>query len=487
MIAITISSLTSGSHRQTSDTLCSYYTQGTLDERTDGSLAGKELLLFIGYFSEHPYQDRSKSWYGKADAGFTDLSLSNGEYDPVVGADLWDRYMDETMFIEEMGFDGVMGNEHHATPLTMRASTNIEAAMIARITKKLKIVLLGNVLPLWEPMWLAEQLAMIDVISRGRLVAGWVRGTGRESVAHNAPPAYNWERYQEAHVFIIRAWTEDGPFRHEGDHFQYRYVNPWVRPYQQDPHPQIWIPGVLSKSTMEWAAARRFPYVGQAIALEPTKRSFDYYEQLARDAGWEAGTQHRVYTMKVHVDETEQLAYDTARKLLEGPSNIFIEGSRGAKVNPVVMNLPGLVSRTNVLPTAEIPFLRRNRGLDKAAQQAPVEQTAPTRESDEAERKAMFDRQLDGHLILTGTPDSILPKIRYVLEYLRPGSVIFWDGDGDQTHDDAMRSLRLMGEYVLPAVREMGKELELFSSFEVDPYTNRPVGERAVRVGAPSA
>ncbi len=432
--------------------------------------------MFIGYFNEHPYQDRSRDWYWKPDAGFTDLGLSNAEYDPKIGADLWSRYLDEMVYAEEMGFDGLMQNEHHATPLTMRASTNIEAAILARITNRAKIVLLGNVLPLWEPMWLAEQLAMIDVISRGRLVAGWVRGTGRESVAHNASPAYNWERYQEAHDFIIKAWTQDGPFQWDGEHFEYRYVNPWVRPYQQNPHPPIWVPGVLSKSTMQWAAERRYVYVGQAIALEPTKRSFAYYDEVAKDNGYEAGTQHRGYVMKVHVDETEELAYNTARKLIEGPANIFIEGSRGAKVNPVIMNLPGLVSRTAVLPIGEIPFIRRNRGMDykpgEAEDTTPLEPVSAAQS--EAERKALYDKQLEGHLIITGTPDTVIAKIRYVLEYLRPGNVVFWDGDGDMTHDDAMRSLRLMGEEVLPAVREIGEELELKSAFEIDPLTNRP-------------
>ena len=68
----------------------------------------------------------------------------------------------------------------------------------------------------------------------------------------------------------------------------------------------------------------------------------------------------------------------------------------------------------------------------------------------------------------------MLPKIRRVLEEVRPGSLIFWDGDGAMSHEDQMRSLKLMGEEVLPAVREIGKELDLFSPFEVDPAT----GER---------
>ena len=109
----------------------------------------------------------------------------------------------------------------------MGGVVNVEAAILARITKRAKIVLLGNVLPIWDdPLWLAEELAIIDMISEGRLVTGWVRGTGRESVAHNSQPPFNWERFQEAHDFIVKAWTTPGPFRWEGEHYDFRYVNP---------------------------------------------------------------------------------------------------------------------------------------------------------------------------------------------------------------------------------------------------------------------
>ena len=65
----------------------------------------------------------------------------------------------------------------------MGGVVNVEAAILARITNKVKIVINGNILPIWDdPLWLAEELAIIDMISEGRLVTGWVRGTGRESV-----------------------------------------------------------------------------------------------------------------------------------------------------------------------------------------------------------------------------------------------------------------------------------------------------------------
>ena len=313
-------------------------------------------------------------------------------------------------------------------------------------------MLLGNILPIWDdPLWLVEQLSIIDMISRGRLVSGWVRGTGRESVSHNSNPSYNWERFQEAHEFIVKAWTTPGPFRWEGKHFHYRYVNPWTRPVQQ-PHPPIWLPGVVSRNSLEWAAKQRIPYIMLATELGPTKQAFDIYHEVAAEEGYESGTQNLGYLWKVHVDETEELADEVSRKFVQGPSNPFLAGNEGT-TNQALLTLPGMTSRTRVLPTKAAATA--NRGGQIGAQ--------------------AFEDQISKYTIISGTPKTVIPKIRHVLEYLRPGTVFFWDGDGAMTHDDQMRSLRLMGEEVIPAVREIGKELELFGSFEVDPATNKRI------------
>jgi alkanesulfonate monooxygenase SsuD/methylene tetrahydromethanopterin reductase-like flavin-dependent oxidoreductase (luciferase family) len=432
----------------------------------------------IGYFTERPYQDPALM---EGRITLTDLMTSNGDYDPVLGANLYNRYLDEKVYAEEVGFDMLMLNEHHSTPFCMGGVMNVEASILARITSKAKIVLLGNVIPIWEdPLWLAETLATIDMISRGRLVSGWVRGTGRESMAHNSQSPFNWERFQEAHDFVVKAWTTPGPFRWEGEHYHYRYVNPWMRPYQQ-PHPPIWVPGILSKNTVEWCAKNRIPYIMLATLLEPTKRSFDFYDQVARDSGYEAGPQHRGYLFKVHVDETEELAYEAGRRFLEGPGNIFLEGSR-AKANPFIQNLPGLTSRTQLLPTKDVfqVLLSRGRGKEMQAHEAAPPAVEQTPEELEASRVQLYKGQLDNYTIITGTPKTVIPKVREVLELLRPGHIFFWDGDGAMSHEDSMRSLRLMGQEVIPAAREMGVELGLDDSFEVDPKTNARIGEAQV-------
>lgn len=434
--------------------------------------------MFVGYFSERPYQDFSAVNTGPNGGPIWDLGLSNGVYDPALGRSLYNRYFDEKVFAEQMGFDGLMLNEHHSSPFCMGNRMDIEAAILARITNRAKILLLGNVLPIWDnPLMLAEELAMIDVISGGRLITGWVRGTGRESVAHNAQPPFNWERFQEAHDLIVKAWSTPGPFRWEGEHFQYRYVNPFPRPMQQ-PHPPIWIPGALSRNTVKWAAEHRYPYVMLATEMEPTKASFAYYNEVAEDNGYESGTQHIAYMLKVHVDETEELAEEAGRRYLGGPSNIFLEGNQGTvDIEPhefdpnavppwsrpafaaVTQNLPGMSARGNLLPTAN-------------TWRKPKDAVGFGSVGIRGRKDGEYERLIGKLGIIAGTPKTVIPKIRQVLEYLRPGSIILWDGEGAMTHDDAMRSLRLMGSDVIPAIREMSKELDLKGPFEIDPLTN---------------
>ncbi len=413
--------------------------------------------MFIGYFTERPYQDERTGFFGATGTPIMDLTVSNESFDPIMAAGLYNRYLDEKIYAEEMGFDGLMLNEHHNTAFCMGGAMNVEASILARITKRAKIVLLGNILPIWDdPLWLVEQLSMIDMISHGRLVSGWVRGTGRESVAHNIEPHYNWERFQEAHEFIVKAWTTPGPFRWEGKHYNYRHVNPWAKPYQK-PHPPVWLPGVVSRDSLMWAAKQRIPYIMLATEMEPTKQAFQLYHDTAAEEGYESGPQNLGYLWKVHVDETEELAEASGRKYIQGPSNPFLAGNEGT-VNPALVNLPGLTSRRRVLPTQAVATAARGGGGGVAGVLGRP-----------------YEQQISDRTIICGTPKTVIPKIREVLEYVRPGSIFFWDGDGAMTHDDAMRSLRLMGEEVIPAVREIAKELDLPGPFEVDPATNKPM------------
>ena len=197
------------------------------------------------------------------------------------GSRLYNNYIEQYMLAEEVGVDGIMLNEHHNAPFCMQAKANIFAAILAGMTKKVKIVMLGNPLPLAEnPIRLAEELAMIDMISKGRLVSGFVRGGGQEQLATGVNPAFNRERFEEAHELIVKAWTQPGPFRFEGTHYQHRVVNPWAVPLQK-PYPRVWIPGVISKETIIWAAQQRYPYIALNTSIEQTKKIWELYDQVA--------------------------------------------------------------------------------------------------------------------------------------------------------------------------------------------------------------
>ena len=144
--------------------------------------------MFIGYFTERPYQDPKSGYFGATGKSIMDLNVSNDIYDSELGASLYNRYLDEKLYAEEMGFDGLMLNEHHSTPFCMGGAMNVEASILARITQRAKIVLLGNILPIWDdPLWLVEQLSMIDMISH----AGWYRAGCAAPGARASPTTWS--------------------------------------------------------------------------------------------------------------------------------------------------------------------------------------------------------------------------------------------------------------------------------------------------------
>jgi len=171
--------------------------------------------MHVMYFTEQP-MSAYPAEIG-LEFGATALMFSNKYFDPVAGSRLYNEYLEQYIYAEEMGVEGFMLNEHHNAPFCMQAKCNIFASILAAVTKKAKIVLLGNPLPLAEnPVRLAEELAMIDMISKGRLVSGFVRGGGQEQLANGVNPAYNRERFEEAHDLVVAAWTRQGPFRWVG-------------------------------------------------------------------------------------------------------------------------------------------------------------------------------------------------------------------------------------------------------------------------------
>ena len=243
--------------------------------------------MHLMYFTEQPMSAYPEDAVGED--GTTALLFSNKHFDSVAGSRLYNDRLIEYKLAEEVGFDGIMLNEHHDAPFCMQAQITVWASILAAATERVKIVLLGTPLPTLEnPLQAAESLAMVDMISRGRLVAGIVRGAGTEQYANNVNPAFNRERFYEAHDLLVKAWTEPGPWRWEGDNYEFRVVNPWAVPLQK-PHPRIWVPGVASPETIVWCAQQRYPYVCLNTTIEMTKQIWELYEKSANEAGYESG------------------------------------------------------------------------------------------------------------------------------------------------------------------------------------------------------
>ena len=390
--------------------------------------------MHLMYFTEQPMSAYPEEEARKA-GGISALMFSNQFFDATEGSRLYNERIEEYLYAEEMGVDGIMLNEHHNAPFCMQSRINMYAAILAAMTKKVKIVLLGNPLPVSEnPVQLAEEIAMVDMISKGRLVSGFVRGGGSEQFANNTNPAFNRERFEEAHDLLIKIWSEPGPFRWEGDHYQLRVVNPWALPLQK-PHPRIWIPGVSSTETIIWAAEHRYPYICLNTTVQQTQDIWGIYDKAAASVGYEAGPEQRGYLIRCHVADTEEKALKNGREFM------WMLGEFTGLGHPVWFSPPGYSS----------PESRRRRAESQIQRGANP-----------------FEQQLADRSIIAGTPDQVIASLRTILEETRPSILALWGNDGKVNHDDSMDCIRLMGQEVMPAMREIGEELGLNSPFDLD-------------------
>jgi alkanesulfonate monooxygenase SsuD/methylene tetrahydromethanopterin reductase-like flavin-dependent oxidoreductase (luciferase family) len=198
------------------------------------------------------------------------------------------------------------------------------AGALARSVKRAKLAMLGRALPLaGNPLSVAEEYAILDNLTHGRLIAGFARGIGAEYHGAGVNPVYSQERFLEAHDLIVRAWTEPGPFAHVGKHYQLRYVNPWPRPYQR-PHPPIWIPSQGSASTIRWAARMRYTYCQTLSPIAVAAGVLRTYREEAERAGYQAGPDQLAWCNAIYVAETDAQAVREARPHLEALVNYFL-------------------------------------------------------------------------------------------------------------------------------------------------------------------
>jgi alkanesulfonate monooxygenase SsuD/methylene tetrahydromethanopterin reductase-like flavin-dependent oxidoreductase (luciferase family) len=386
------------------------------------TLRRSQTLVDVYWFSEQPYGYVTEDDLAPYESGR--MHFPNTNFDPEKAHVLYNNYHEQYAWADEVGFDGIMSNEHHSSYWCMKPSVNVDAAVIAKVTKKTKIAMLGNVIALNDPVKMAEEIAMLDCISGGRIISGFVRGTAVETLHAGISPTENRERFEEAHDLILKCWTTPGPFRWEGRHFPHRMINPWVVPMQK-PHPPVWFPGTGSPESVIWAAKHGYPYMNLGSLLDLTKQLKSIYHETAHEVGFEPGPEHFGYLMRCLVADTDEKAQKIGRTFL------WTENHRNR--GPIEFNdPPGYQSR-------EAMRIKMSRPLIGTGTMG---------------RRMTYEELQEAHNIVVGSPETVIKKLRYVKKDLKPGYILIYGNEGNMRHEDVIRSIELFGTKVIPALKE---------------------------------
>ncbi len=372
-----------------------------------------------------PYAPLPDEAYDKVNSAW--VTVPNTYYDPKLGADIYERYLDELELCEEVGFDGIAVNEHHQTPYGMMPSPIVTASALARRTKRVKIAILGSAFCLRDnPLTLAEEHAMLDNITRGRIITGFVRGIGAEYYSFGVNPTFSHERHIEAHDLVVQAWTRPGPFAFEGKHYHFEYVNVWPRPYQQ-PHPPIWVPSQGSSETIEWAAHpdRKYLYMQNFNPYSAAVRYLNMYREVAQDRyGYAATSAQLGWAGPVYVGETDDKAMDEAREGLEFLFNKIL------RMPPGMFFPPGYTS---------IESMRR---------------VVAGKQSIMGARRTIENLVAQG-VAIVGSPDTVRKRITAAHKELGFGTFMTLLQFGSLSPQLTEKNIRLFAKEVLPALQAL--------------------------------
>ena len=375
----------------------------------------------VFWFSEQPYGHITVEDIEGYESGR--LGFPNTFFDPIKAHELYNQYHEQYAWADEVGFDGIMSNEHHSSYWCMKPSVNLDAAVIAKITKNVKIAMLGNVIAVTDPIRMAEEIAMLDCYSGGRVISGFVRGTAVESLVGGIVPAENRERFEEAHDLILKCWTTPGPFRYEGKYYHYRAVNPWVLPMQK-PHPPVWFPGLSSPESVVWAARHQHPYMNLGSLLDYTEQLRGVYVDTAKEVGFQPGPEHFGYLLRVLVADTDEKAQEIGRSFMWTEEH----RNKGPREHN---DPPGYQSREAVQIQRTLPGAG---GFGK---------------------RMSYEELQEVDNLIVGSPDTVTRKLSGIVERLNPGWLHIYGNEGGMAHEDVMRSIELLGREVIPALHEI--------------------------------
>lgn len=351
-------------------------------------------------------------------------------FDPVKANALYHTYMDQLEFAEELGFDGIGVNEHHQNAYGIMPSPNIIAAGLARRTSKAALCVIGNSIALYNPaLRVAEEFAMLDVISGGRLVAGFPVGTSMDTnYAYGQIPAITRDKYAEAHELIMRAWAEDEPFAFDGKYQQLRYVNCWPKPIQK-PHPPIYIPGGGSIETWDFCLDHDYNYSYLSFqGHKAGKLLMDgYWNRVAeRDKDESPGRASFAQIFCVADNDAE------AEKLYAEHMLYFF--NRCLHVYPGFADAPGY----RTIKTIKAGILSQVR-----------------KENQSKFTNLTWKDLVEGGFVIAGGPDTVREQTEDMIKNLRLGSIFTLLHMGNMPDDKTRYSTQLFAEKVMPQLKNM--------------------------------
>jgi alkanesulfonate monooxygenase SsuD/methylene tetrahydromethanopterin reductase-like flavin-dependent oxidoreductase (luciferase family) len=327
--------------------------------------------------------------------------------------------LEQFRLADEVGFDWVTVAEHHYGPMGLTPNPMVFAGALTQVVKRARIALLGPNVPILNPVRVAEEFAMLDTLTDGRLIAGMMRGTPNEYVTYNTNPSESRAIFEEAVVLIRRAWTETQPFGWEGRYFQFRSISIWPRPVQQ-PYPPIFISGSSPESAA--FAARNRISLGLAVTTVPqAAKSVAVYREAAREAGWTPQPDNILYRLSFHVAESDAQAradLDDSERLPQRMSPV--------RANPA---LEAAVAATGYY------------GADLSKQRARVLLSHGV------------DERITAGQILIGSAETVQSQIRDIVDKLGVGVLDLVPAF--QSGEPTFRSIRLFGEKVRPHLRDL--------------------------------
>ena len=396
----------------------------------------RPVQLYAWHFMSYPYlpddfdQTEETGW----------ITVPNKLWDAEKSRGLLNEYVDQLAYADTIGFDGMVLNEHHQNIYGLMPSPNLLAAALTQKTKHGKIVVLGNLLPLHgNPLRVAEEYAMLDNMSNGRIVAGLAPGGGQETFNYNTPAAYQREQFWEAVDLIHQAWTREGPFTFEGKHYPLRYVNPWPQP-TQTPHPPIWVPGARSPDTMHQVAKRGFTYfLSSRVAGGEVAKVRNTFDAVLRQHNSKYDPFRMGMLMSVYVGETDEQAEAEAHEGVWYFIKNCLKGHlRSEKGRSLTMG-PGI---PNMEPSDYRRILENSKPGGRMLGDA----------SDFRELQA-------SQSIIVGGPESVYRQIMGILEQAHTGTLLIQFHMGNMRNDLARKSMRLFATEVATRLREDSSKL----------------------------